>query len=560
MSRLSRWRHFVLAILVLLAAPHAATAAADAAALLPGNWRDTLQPVPVPNLEGLPEVVRTTLVDARNTLDAALQNPDTPAATLASAYGDLGGLYYNHFLRQPAETCFANAVQLEPEQFRWTYYSAWLAAVSGQTPLAIRRFEKARALQPEYQPLSLRMADAWLDLDELDKADAAYRKVIDLPGLEAAASYGLGQIALLQRDYRTAIQRFERALEIDPDATRVHYPLAQALRAEQRIEEAKHHLQQRGDRLPLVEDGLVDELQAMKTGSDMFFNRAMDAIEDRDYPAAAQAFAQGLALEPENADARISYARSLYLAGNKDAARQALEQALDAQTENPLGLFLLGVLHDEEGDSAQAVAYYRRVLDIEPAHAGANFYLANHYYRQGDYPYAGRHYARTIEVDPGNVPPRMLYLAILEQSGAPDSEIRRQLERALQALPEQPVFTARLARLLAASSDPGVRNPGKALALTQALVEQQPIPPHQEELALAYAATGDFEKAIALQEQVMSFAVWSMPGEAERLAKALSFYRDGKLPSLEEIATPPLPPPQIDGVGPFRDYPAPKPY
>jgi tetratricopeptide (TPR) repeat protein len=404
------------------------------------------------------------------------------------------------------------------------------------------------------------MADAWLDLDELDKADAAYRKVIDLPGLEAAASYGLGQIALLQRDYRTAIQRFERALEIDPDATRVHYPLAQALRAEQRIEEAKHHLQQRGDRLPLVEDGLVDELQAMKTGSDMFFNRAMDAIEDRDYPAAAQAFAQGLALEPENADARISYARSLYLAGNKDAARQALEQALDAQTENPLGLFLLGVLHDEEGDSAQAVAYYRRVLDIEPAHAGANFYLANHYYRQGDYPYAGRHYARTIEVDPGNVPPRMLYLAILEQSGAPDSEIRRQLERALQALPEQPVFTARLARLLAASSDPGVRNPGKALALTQALVEQQPIPPHQEELALAYAATGDFEKAIALQEQVMSFAVWSMPGEAERLAKALSFYRDGKLPSLEEIATPPLPPPQIDGVGPFRDYPAPKPY
>jgi tetratricopeptide (TPR) repeat protein len=560
MSCLIRWCRFVLAILVLLAMPHAAMAAADAAALLPENWRDTLQPVPVPNLEGLPEAVRTTLVEARKTLDTALQNPDTPAATLASAYGDLGGLYYNHFLRQSAEICFANAVQLEPEQFRWAYYSAWLAAVSGETQLAIRRFQKARGLQPDYRPLTLRMADAWLDLDELDKAAAAYRKVIDVPGLEAAASYGLGQIALLQRDYAAAIQRFGRVLEIDPAATRVHYPLAQAMRAEQHIEEAKHHLLQRGDRPPGVEDTLVDELQAMKTGSDMFFKRAMDAIEKRDYPAAVQAFEQGLALEPDNADARISYARSLYLAGKKGEARQALEQALEERPENVLGLFLLGVLHDEEDDTAQAVAYYQRVLDIDPAHAGANFYLANHYYRQGDYPSAGRHYARTIEVDPGNVPPRMLFLAILDQTGAPDSEIRRQLERALQALPEQPVFTARLARLLAASSDPGVRNPGKALALAKSLVAQQPIPPHQEELALAYASTGDFEQAIALQQQVMSFAVWSMPGEAERLAKALSFYRDGKVPSLEEIATPPLPPPQIDGVGPFRDYPAPKPY
>lgn len=553
-------RRTVIVILALLAGPYNAAAATDTAAVLPEAWRDTLQPIAAPNLEGQPEVIMTALVEARTTLDAALQNPATTAATLAAAYGDLGGLYYNHFLRQQAELCFENALRLEPEQFRWAYYSAWLAAVTGRTQLAIRRFEQARKLQPDYRPLTLRMADAWLDLDELDKAQAAYREVIDVPGLEAAASYGLGQIDLLRRDYTDAIQRFERALEIDPEATRIHYPLAQALRAIQHIDTARDHLEQRGDQPPRVEDALVTELQAMKSGSEILFNRAMDAINKHDYDAAEQSFSQGLAIEPDNAEARISYARSLYLSGNKAAARQALEQALALQPENVLGLFLLGVLHDEEGDTAQALEYYQRALGIEPAHAGANFYLANHYYRQGDYLRAGRHYERTIEVDAGNVPPRMLYLAILEKTDSPDSEMRRQLERALLEIPEQPVFTARLVRLLAASSDPGVRNPGKALALALALVKQQPIPPHQEELALAYASTGDFEQAIALQEQLMAFAVWSMPGEADRLAKALAFYRDGKVPSLEEIATPPLQPPQVDGAGPFRDYPAAKPY
>ena len=51
---------------------------------------------------------------------------------------------------------------------------------------------------------------------------------------------------------------------------------------------------QRGDRLPTVKDPLVEELDAMRNSASRYFTRAMKAIQDRDYQAAATAFAKGL--------------------------------------------------------------------------------------------------------------------------------------------------------------------------------------------------------------------------------------------------------------------------
>ena len=283
-----------LALLMLLPLAGTMVFADDNVASLPDTWADKLLPVPVPDLEGQAADIRSGLEQVRDAVNAALQKPEVSAAELASAYGDLGGLYQASFLRQSAEACFQNAQRLEPENFHWAYYAAWLADQTGQTELALTRYEHARSLKPDYPPLTLRMADAWTDLNETDKAEAAYREVVATPGLEAPALFGLGQIALLRRDYASAIDDFSKALQFDPAATRIHYPLAQALHAVKRDAEAKEHLAQRGDHLPAVKDPLVEELDAMKNSASRYFTKAMKAIQDRDYEAAAAAFAQGL--------------------------------------------------------------------------------------------------------------------------------------------------------------------------------------------------------------------------------------------------------------------------
>jgi tetratricopeptide (TPR) repeat protein len=558
----SLYRNGLCLALVLLAQLAGAVALTDDnVSSLPGTWTGKLLPVPVPNLEGQSPDIQSGLDETRNAVNAALQKADVSAAELAGAYGELGGLYQASFLRQSAEACFQNAQRLEPENFRWAYYSAWLADQTGQTALALTRYQHARSLKSDYPPLTLRMADVWADLNETDKAEAAYREVVDVPGLEAPALFGRGQIALLRRDYASAIDDFSKALQFDPAATRIHYPLGQALHAVKRDAEAKEHLAQRGDRLPAVKDPLVEELEAMRNSASRYFTKAMKAIQDRDYEAAATAFAKGLETEPDNATARVSYARTLYLSDRKPEARQALERAVSLQPDNTLGLFLLGVLSDEAGDSAAAESYYQRVLEHEPGHGGAHFFLANHYWREGDYPDAARHYAAAVADDPRNVPARMLYLDALDKTGAPAEQFKAALEAGVQQSPEQPLFTLRLIVLLATSQEKGTGDPQQALRLARELAEQQTIPPAREALALALAASGDFKQAAEIQQQIVSLAVWSWPGEADRLSRTLKAYQEGKMPAAADLPdAPPMQAPPTSGVGPFRDYPAARPY
>jgi len=549
-----------LILLCLLAG--APLQANDSAAQLP-DWAGKLRAIAEIDLKDLDPGARNAISNARNRLNTALQNRATPAE-LANAYGELGGLYQTYNLFQSADACYENARQLSPEEFRWAYYSAYLAAHTGRTQLALERFENARSLKPGYHAITLRMADAWLDLNEQDKAQAAYQKVVNTSGLEAASHYGLGQIALLQRDYAAAIDYFTRALEYDPDASRIHYPLAQALRAANRNDEAKHQLALRGDEMPTIKDPQIESLEALKGGAGIHFLHAMRAIKQQDNAAAREAFAAGLALQPDNVRARISYARILYLSGDKTGARRELETAVAGQAGNPLGLFLLGVLTEEEGDAATAADYYRRALAQDPGHAGANFYLANDYYRKDLYKPAVTLYAAAIRGDPGNMAAYMPYLDTLLQTGATDTEIMPHLEAAIRQFPEHAVFRTMQVRLLATSTDGQINNPQEALRIAQQLVDQQPIPPHQEVLALASAAAGDFDKAAAIQEELVSFAVWSAPGggiDLDRLNKTLASYRDGKLPSRAVMATWPISqPPAFYGDKPFRNYPAARPY
>lgn len=545
------------ALLCLLAG--APLQALDNAAQLP-DWSDNLRAVTEIDLKDLDPEIKDAITNARKRLNTVLQDRAEPA-DLANAYGELGALYHVHAVFQPADDCYENAKQLDPDNFRWAYYSAVLAARTGRTQLALARFENARRLRPGYRALTVRMADAWLDLNEQGKAQAAYESVVSATGLEAASLYGLGQIALLNRNFDGAIDYFNRALEIDPDATRIHYPLAQALRAVKRDEEARQHIALRGDTPPVIKDPQVESLQAMKRGAAIHFIHAMNAIQRHDYDAAKEAFAQGLAKEPDNAIARTSYARTLYLTDRKSEARRELDRAA-AQPGNTLGLFLLGVLIEETGDPAAAADYYRQALQYDPAHAGAHFYLANQYYRQQQYARAASHYARSIQAEPVNLAAYLPYLGTLLHSGASDREIMEHLQASMRQFPEHTAFISWHIRFLAISDTAQTGDPEQARARAQQLVDQQPFPPHLEVLALACAYSGDFEAAVSVQEELATLAIWSAPpDESQRLTRALTAYQAGKLPVRDDVmALQMLQPPLFSGMGPFRDYPAVKPY
>ena len=96
---------------------------------------------------------------------------------------------------------------------------------------------------------------------------------------------------------------------------------------------ARQYLKKHKDVELVVYDPMVRELETKLTPSLMIFVDAMKAIQQKDYAEAIQHFSKGLELFPENASARTSYARALYLNGDKEAARIQLEKALQQKPD-----------------------------------------------------------------------------------------------------------------------------------------------------------------------------------------------------------------------------------
>lgn len=535
---------------------------ADAVSELPPPWDQRLRPIPSTDLSGAEPNIRDALTEARTEIDRLLADPATDDDTLATAYGRLGALLVLREVETPANLALGNAATLQPKEPRWPYYAGYVAMMAGANERALGYFEQAKALNPNYPPLYLRLGKVHFDLSDFAAAKTNLARVADAPGLAAAANVYLGQIANLERRYEDAIAHLTKVLELDPDATEAHWPLAQAYRALRQDDLAREHMALVEPRTPPAKDPLLEQLRGAAKQSVPAFERGIYAVEHRRYDEAVRELAAGLDAAPDNVPARVSYARALYLAGDREAAERELDRVLEADPNQTLALFLEGVLAQQNGEREQAATLYRRVLEQEPDHPGVLFYLANLDLESGRFEPAAAGYRRALEAEQPPPPARLLALIAEHRGGASDAEIAAKLDVLIQAHPDDPMLAYAEACLLAAAENPNVRNPARASELVSTLAFQLPGPPQMRAQALVQAANGDTEAAAATLSQAIAMSGgWLPPQTQALLDRELAAYREGRR-DLEPwpAGDPLLSPPPFDPMGPFRDYPASVPY
>ncbi len=517
-----------------------------------------LVPVPLPDLSRTEEAVRKRLNQTRAVLIEAVKSSEVTDAELAGAYGDTGTVYLSHQLYVAADACLANAHALAPKDYRWPYYLGYrFQQQDSNLEKAAESYQRVLSLRNEYEPTRVRLAQVYLDLDQAARAEPLLLAAMEQEGLRAAALFGLGRVAVAERDFQTAVEYFNQALAANPEATKIHYPLAMAYRALGDIELAKQHLARRGEGEPRVLDPLVDDLSKHLSGLRTLYYSAMEAMREGHFDVAVETFTAALQQEPGNSNARVTLARALYLQGDPAGAKTQLAEALERSPEHDLGLFLMGVLLEDEGDQAAALDLYRRTLKVDPQHSGAHHFLANALMRSGDYSQAARHYAAAVAVEPKNRPAKLMECLALIMEGSRPAVARERLEAGLADNPEDPMLTLALARLLATSKDDAVRDGGRALLLAQGLFDQAGTLENAETLAMAYAESARLRDAVALQENALSAVMAAgrfqdMP----RLEENLTLYRKGK-----PCRTPWSPfdrmlyPASMGARGPFQEYP-----
>ncbi len=553
-SRPTRGHRLIAALLVLAAL---AAGAAEDPLRVPSVWRGVaLQAIPDPDLSQAEPAVQQTLREARENLVKSLQAPDITAGQLADAFGATCGFYLVYRLWEPAGPCYANAEALAPGDYRWPYYLGYRHEQDGHPEQAAAAFERSLALRPDYAPARVRLARAYLELGRAGEAEPMLQDALGDPGLRGPARFALGRAALARNDHAAAARELEAVLTEQPEASRVRYPLAMAYRGLGRVEDARAQLAQRGEGEPRFVDPLLDELQGLLTGTRTLFYRGIEAVRNGHFDAAVAAFAEGLGREPGNVNARVTLARARYLTGDRDRARRELDEALARQPDHDLGLFLRGVLAEEDGNPEEAARFYERALAAAPEHPGASQYLGNARMRAGRYEEAAKLYATAWRDDLKNMTAR-LYEALALTLAGHDRTARERLERAVADVPDDPMPRLGLARLLAASRDDTVRDGARALPLAQALFDGFPSLEHAETLAMALAEVGRLEDAASLQENAVQAVVAAGRFDAlPRVQAALERYRQGQ-PARQpwSASEPMLYPPPGQARGPFLQYP-----
>ena len=246
-----------------------------------------------------------------------------------------------------------------------------------------------------------------------------------------------------------------------------------------------------------------------------------------------------------------------------DRALDAYRRSLRSAPEDPARLTAVALSLDRLGQPAAAVETFEKTLAVSPDWVPAHRELAGVYTRQRNLPKALPHWMRVTELAPQSAPDLTnlgsTLLALGKPAEAvgpllralaqePDNEfIYRSLWQALVAtgkrkeaiallrdaqrrFPNKQPFVCPLARLLAVTPGLGAADRTEGLQLAQVCAGTAPDSAEMlVPLALAFAANGDFAKAIGTAEVARRrFEAANKPDELRRIDGYLEAFRAGR--------------------------------
>ena len=215
-------------------------------------------------------------------------------------------------------------------------------------------------------------------------AERAYRQGLELAPDDAELRNALGWT--LFQDGRTveAEAEYKRALAVDPNHAKAHNNLALAMVELGRLEEAATHFKKSLDLEPRAE-----------IYSDFGFTMARLGKADE----ARAAYRKAIELDPNCPSAHFNLAVSFVQAGNFEEAeshyRQALPRRPTAETHNGLGYALA-----RQDRTDEAVAEFRKAIDVDPKFTPAYNNLADSLAQQGKLEEAENVYKRSLAEKP----------------------------------------------------------------------------------------------------------------------------------------------------------------
>ncbi len=473
---------------------------------LPAAADSLIKAIPVPDTSKLPADQAKELAGSRAQFDklhATLIGPP-----LAQAYADMGALYARAGFKDVAAVAFYDATQADPHDARWFYMRGVIAREQKQNADARANFEAALAIENVYLPISYRLSDTLVDLGDLEAARSLLAGVFREHPDQAAAAAMLGQVELRQKRYADAVQHLSGALKLEPAASALYKPLAEAYSGLGNAQAAQDAQAKAGNATPSLADPLVVGLYGSgdAKGNGTPLQQAQQLAITGHLDQARAKLGDVLREHPDDIDALALQARMEASSGDPRIARAAADKALKLAPDSAVALFANGLIHEYAGQDDQAYAFYQKAVHADGAMTTARLLLGNAEMRRDHYAQAAEQYRKLTALQPGEAKAQAHLVAAEVAAG--------QCTRALADVSATQGRNAKDGDLMQvfirlASTCPGAKPEERDMALDYAktLYDQRADASDSAALALALAAHGKFKEAQQYQAEAIFDAV-----------------------------------------------------
>ncbi len=241
-------------------------------------------------------------------------------------------------------------------------------------------------------------------------------------------------------------------------------------------------------------------------------------------------FQHAIDVTENNYMARFSMAKSLVDKNRFSEAVIECQKSLQIKPDDPDVLNILGIAFGQQGKYDEAIKCFSKTLQIKPDFAMAHSNIGYAFACQGDVNEAVLHFTESLRLDPCSVSTHYYLGRILAKSGKANEAVKH-FEDAIRLKPDWTEPMNDLAWFLAASKENTARNPDKAIKLARRVCELTDYknPELLDTLAVAYAAAGDFNKAVETAEKALELCQSPKQNTLEKeIESRLVLFKAGK--------------------------------
>lgn len=379
-----------------------------------GQARDAFTPSWMPQPSDIAQVEEQRLLAAVKTAQTALI--DAPKD--ATAWGQLGSVYFVHGWEVEAAQCYQGAVEIAPSEFHWLYYLG-LTTYKVNPEVAAHVLAEAITLNPQYAPAHIYRAAALRSLGHLEQAKTHLETANELDPQNPYASLWLGELALATQQFEVAQSHLQRALKLNPEQSEAHAAMAQVARILGETDTATKHARASRKRTKYtpMHDPLWWDVLKLGVTAQRYAERGNRYLQQGDFTRAVSELEIAISGLNQDPHLWLNYGIAHLLNKQPSEAVAVLENTLtvirdtENTTRNPTEIAdlklqchtNLGLAYYQAGKIGEAIAAYQTAIQLEPNFADAYGGLGVIYWRTGDLNAAIRHCQKAIKIAPKNI-------------------------------------------------------------------------------------------------------------------------------------------------------------